>query len=235
MPASAVLLAVACSLVLALWIRGVSHAASVGAPRDRRRLTATAVAIAAGVVAIETLLATSGALARFDAKPPAFVPFMVGCVALAAAIAYGPLGRLLAAHTSLAALVGFQAVRVLAEAVIFAAVREGRAPVQMSFEGLQFDIVTGVTALPVALVLRRHPDARRPARAFTFMGLGFLVVIVVIASLSMPTPFRRFLNEPSNAWVTTFPYVFLPGILVVAAIAGHLITLRKLRAPVAGG
>lgn len=231
MPASAAILAVAVAFVATAWVLAVARAARAAhpeAPARRSRAVGSAIALVLALVVADGALALSGVLARFDRLPPPFLPFVLGGLGFGVAIAFGPLGRLLATHTSLAALVGFQSFRILAEALIFNGVHEGIAPVQLSFEGLNFDIVTGVTAIPVALYLRRHPRATGVARAWTFMGLGFLVIIFVVATLSMPGPFRRFMSEPSNAWVMTFPYVLLPGVLVVAAFAGHLIVLRKL-------
>jgi hypothetical protein len=55
-----------------------------------------------------------------------------------------------------------------------------------------------------------------------------LMNIVTIAVLSMPTPFRQFMNEPANEIVATFPFVYLPGVLVVLAFAFHAFSLRQL-------
>lgn len=51
---------------------------------------------------------------------------------------------------------------------------------------------------------------------------------LLLAAFWMPTPLRLFMNEPSNIWVTGSPYVLLPGVLVVAAITGHLLVFRLL-------
>ena len=60
------------------------------------------------------------------------------------------------------------------------------------------------------------------------MGLGLLFNVVTVAILSFPFPFRVFMNEPSNIWVTHFPYIWLPTIMVAAAFLGHLTIFRKL-------
>jgi len=55
-----------------------------------------------------------------------------------------------------------------------------------------------------------------------------LLNILVIAVLSMPTPFRYFQNEPSNTLVAQFPFILLPGILVPIAYTLHIFSLRQL-------
>jgi hypothetical protein len=51
---------------------------------------------------------------------------------------------------------------------------------------------------------------------------------LVIAVLSAPTPLPVFCHEPANVWITTFPYVWLPAVMVPAAIFGHLLVFRCL-------
>ena len=57
-------------------------------------------------------------------------------------------------------------------------------------------------------------------------GLALLLNVVVISVLSMPTPLRRFHNEPANTFVTHFPYVWLPLYLVQVAWMSHLLIFR---------
>jgi hypothetical protein len=43
-----------------------------------------------------------------------------------------------------------------------------------------------------------------------------------------------FHNEPGNLWVTRAPWVWLPTVMVVAAVIGHLLVYRRLREPARG-
>jgi hypothetical protein len=56
-----------------------------------------------------------------------------------------------------------------------------------------------------------------------------LANILAVALLSAPTAFRTFHNEPANVWVTQAPWVWLPAVLVLAAVAGHIVVFRRLR------
>ena len=51
--------------------------------------------------------------------------------------------------------------------------------------------------------------------------------IVTIAVLSTPV-FRYFGDERLNVFVTYPPFVWLPSVMVLAALAGHLLTFRAL-------
>ncbi len=59
------------------------------------------------------------------------------------------------------------------------------------------------------------------------LGLGLLTTIVTIAILSMPTPFRQF-DGPPNYFVATVPFVWLPTVMVMAALLGHLLLFGRL-------
>ena len=105
----------------------------------------------------------------------------------------------------------------------------GRIPVQMTFEGRNFDMITGILALPVGYLLaKRKMHAPKLAVAFNILGLLLLTNILVIAVLSMPTPLRYFMNEPANTLVAQFPFILLPGVLVPIAYTMNIFSLRQL-------
>ena len=68
---------------------------------------------------------------------------------------------------------------------------------------------------------------RRLVLAWNILGLALLANIVVVAILSTPR-FAMFGPDRLNTFVTYPPFVWLPAILVLAALAGHLIIFRAL-------
>jgi small-conductance mechanosensitive channel len=101
----------------------------------------------------------------------------------------------------------------------------------MSFSGYNFDIVTGASALVVSALASRGKAPPWLVAAWNAYGILCLCVIAVVAMLSSPM-LRAFGDDPAhvNRWVTEFPFVWLPAVLVVAAIAGHVIVARRLLA-----
>ena len=59
------------------------------------------------------------------------------------------------------------------------------------------------------------------------LGLGLLLTIVSIAVMSIPGPLRLF-DGPPNVWIATVPFVWLPTMMVMAALLGHLLLRRRL-------
>jgi uncharacterized membrane protein len=122
-----------------------------------------------------------------------------------------------------------QSFRIVVELLLLFAFLANKLPVQMTFEGRNFDLVTGFLALPVGwLLARKKSYATKLAVAFNIIGMLLLLNILVIAVLSMPTPFRYFMNEPSNTLVAQFPFILLPGVLVPVAYTLHIFSLRQL-------
>jgi len=98
----------------------------------------------------------------------------------------------------------------------------------MSFTGYNFDIVSGATALPLALLAWRRPLPRPLIALWNLTGQLLLIAIVIIAFAATPV-FRAFGDDQLNTWVTEFPYVWI-AVAVAAALFGHVVTLRKLMA-----
>ena len=102
----------------------------------------------------------------------------------------------------------------------------------MSYSGRNFDIITGITALVIALVVRRRPS-RALVLAWNVMGTALLLNIVAIAIASTPRV-RYFGDDRLNVFVTYPPFVWLPAVMVLAALAGHLLIFRALALQRAG-
>jgi hypothetical protein len=174
-------------------------------------------------------LADRGVFRNWDATPPPFALLVVALVALGVAIAFSPLGWRLATGLPLWALVGVQAFRLPLEIAMHALVSRGIMPEQMSYSGRNFDVVTGATAIVVAGLVAAGAAGRRLVLAWNILGLVLLVNIVTVAILSTPR-FAAFGPDRLNVFVTYTPFVWLPTVLVLAALAGHLIIFRAVRA-----
>jgi hypothetical protein len=122
-----------------------------------------------------------------------------------------------------------QAFRFPLELAMHDMYARGIMPVQMSYSGLNFDIVTGITALPVALLTATRRTGRLVVAAWNVLGLVLLVNVVTVAILATPR-FRYFGEDHLNVWVTYPPFVWLPAVMVLAALAGHLLIFRALAA-----
>lgn len=175
-------------------------------------------------------LAWSGLLAHFEVFPPPLLRVVLPGLLATAILCGSPWAKARLEGWSLAALVGFQAFRLPLELLMHEAYREGVMPGQMTFTGRNLDIVTGLLAIPLAIRLARGHRDTAMVWLWNVLGLGLLINVVGVAVLSMPGPMRFFVDDPPNLWVATFPFIWLPTVLVPLALAGHLLVTRKLLA-----
>lgn len=168
--------------------------------------------------------------------PPRLMVFMfAGLFALLLATRKTDLGRAVDA-VPVGALILLQGFRLPLELVMHQAAVEGVMPPQMTYTGLNFDIITGILGFLVGAWALKGNAPRWALWAFNAIGSALLLAVVVIAVTSMPTPLRMFTNDPPNVWITFVPFVLLPVLLVVCAVWSHVeITRRLLRGAEATG
>lgn len=179
-----------------------------------------------GLIAWITFLAAwsySGIATRFDLFPFNMAPVLIA--PLIAIITITIKGDNLLSKISLKTLTNLQVFRVFVEILLWGLFIEDLLPVQMTFEGLNWDIISGLTAPLAAIFLVR---SKWGLAAWNIMCLALLINIVTVAILSMPGPLRVFANEPSNVIVARFPFILLPGLLVPLAYALSFFSLRKI-------
>jgi hypothetical protein len=184
------------------------------------------VLLVAAYLGITGAVAQTGVLWDFSRMPPPMPLLLVACFAATVALAFSTLGTQLVERTPIAWLVGFQAFRLPLEVWLHAMHERGLMGVQLTWSGLNFDVITGVSALAVGIYGMRAPLPRWLVAAWNWLGFALLLNIGWIAVASFPTPLRIFPGD--NAIVATFPYVWLPAFLVQAALFGHVLVFRWL-------
>ena len=199
-----------------------------GAEQSVRRAGALTGAAAAAWMLLTWSAATSGFLQNWNATPPPFALIVLGVLGVSLTLAFSTVGRRIAEQIPVWWLVGVQGFRLPLEIAMHALVARGIMPVQMSYSGRNFDIVTGLTAVIVAALVAAGYGGRRLVFAWNVMGLALLINVVSTAIASTP-PFRYFGDDRVVTFVTYAPFVWLPAVMVVAALAGHLLIFRALR------
>jgi hypothetical protein len=223
----AIAVVVLVSFVLAQRVAGRQLGEPTGV--TRRWVLGTSVGAAAWLVTFSAL-ALAGAFTRFDLRPPPYFVLVLATLGMGIGIGVSRIGARLAEGLSVTSLVGFQAFRLPLELVMHNAGDEGTMPVELSFGGYNFDIVTGATAVFIAGLAALGRAPRALVLAWNALGLVMLAIIAVLAVLLSPAV-HAFGDDPAhmNLWVAYFPFILLPTVLVAAALAGHVILLRKLR------
>ncbi len=176
------------------------------------------------------ILSARGFFSDFSRLPPRLIIALLTPLPVVLLFTRSRAGKQLLQHIQPQWLIYLQSFRILVEIGLWILVRNGSLPVQMSFEGRNFDILSGLLAFPVGyycFVKKSWPPT--VALLYNIAGLALLVNIVAVSALSLPTPLRAFHNEPDSSLITTFPFIYLPGLLVPLAYTLHIFSLRQLK------
>ncbi len=176
-----------------------------------------------GWMVLTGLLGASLWLTDPDPFPPRIIFLLAPTFGAAFWIGFSSLGGRIAS-LPWAFLVGYQAFRILIEIGIHWAVEEGVSPPQMSWNGLNLDIISGVSALLLFPFARKLPIWSVWVWNTVCLLLLLWVVSVGISSFPGPLQFRK----PDNIWVAHFPFIYLPTVAVALALVGHIAVYRKL-------
>ena len=178
---------------------------------------------------IQPILAWNGFFQNFDVLPPrtfAFgpLPFFVLTFVYVFAFRKGFLERM-----PLTVLTLLHIIRIPVEIVLLWLYQSGQVPIEMTFEGRNFDILSGITAPIVYFLAFRGDRVNRPLLiAWNIAALALLTNIVTIAVLAFPSPFQVFGFDQPNIGVTYFPFILLPAVIVPIVFFCHVTSLWKL-------
>lgn len=218
-------------LMLGLILYGLRLALARSAYDKKRqtRIFYTTAALLTGWLVLTGIVAQSGFFSQFDAIPPRLALVIVPPLISIGLLTFSKEFTRFLQVVPPSWLVGIQAFRIVVEILLWQLFLDQLLPVQMTFEGLNFDVLAGLTApIIVYLCFVKGTWPRRVAIFWNIAGLLLLLNIVSIAILSTPVPFRVFMNEPANTLVATFPFVWLPAFLVPIAYSMHFFSLRQL-------
>ena len=222
------ILALACLVLLLVYLRkGLARTGWTSSLQNK--IYFTTLSVLAAWVLVVGVLSLKGVFADFSTLPPRPVLLIFLPLPFIVWMAFSGRFARLALSTPEHWLIYFQSFRILVEFVLWQAFIKGLLPEQMSFEGRNWDILSGILALVVGwMVQHRKSHYRTAAVLYNITGLVLLLNVLIIALLSMPTPLRRFMNEPSVEKVAHFPMIYLPSVLVILAYSFHLFSLRQL-------
>ncbi|HEX8286775.1 MAG TPA: hypothetical protein VF556_02195 [Pyrinomonadaceae bacterium] len=120
-------------------------------------------------------------------------------------------------------------IRVPVEFVLLWLYKAGQVPQLMTFEGRNFDIISGLTAPLIAWFAFRGGKINRSLLiVWNLLAFGLLINIVTNAILSLETPFQQFAFEQPNRGVLYFPFIWLPSIIVPVVFVSHIVCLWQL-------
>lgn len=99
----------------------------------------------------------------------------------------------------------------------------------MTFEGRNFDILSGISAPFIYYFgFIKYKLSNKILLAWNILCLGLLINIVTNAVLSLPYPFQQFAFSQPNIAILYFPFIWLPAVIVPIVLLSHLASIRVL-------
>lgn len=180
-------------------------------------------------VILQASLALTGFYLKIDALPPRLPLFAVLPAFLTVIFLIVFARRNFISRLPLKTLTILHVVRIPVEVVLFWLFQAGLVPQLMTFEGRNFDLLSGLTAPLIYWLAFRGSKTNRPLLiVWNILALGLLTNIVVNAFLSFPFAFQQFAFDQPNRAVLYFPFVWLPSVIVPIVLFCHLASLWQL-------
>jgi len=189
----------------------------------------TTLLILLGWLVLQAFVTLSGFYTFTRGMPPRFI--LLGLPALITIILFFiiPKGRKYIDSLNPATLTLLHTIRVAVELMLFLLYINKTIPRLMTFEGRNFDIISGLTApLIFYFGFIKKRLSKSVILIWNVICIGLLVNIVVNAVLSAPFTFQQFGFEQPDIAVLYFPFTWLPCCVVPLVLFAHLATIRQL-------
>lgn len=198
--------------------------------RDRSRKFRVAVSFVIGWLLYLSILSLTGILKDLNLPPKfpllIFLPLLIGFVVF---YRRSKNSRVIKAIPKVWP-VYFQSFRIVVELMLLYTFYAGIIPQSATFEGLNFDVLMGVSAPLVAYFLVGQSKSKKLQVVWNVLGILMVMFVGFIIATSMYKPDVWGSEVPlmSMAFIE-MPYLLLAGFLAPLAIFMHLVSLIHLR------
>jgi len=161
--------------------------------------------------------------------PPRLMFYIGACVLFMILLFVIPKTRTFLLEIPITTLHYLHIIRVPVEMVLWWLAVWNAVPNEMTFEGANLDIISGISA-PFAAVFMvgSRSKSRVGAVIWNLIALGLLINIVVRAISLTPYFYEPSVALPANIGVFYFPYILLPTFVVPAVLFCHVVSIYQL-------
>lgn len=138
-------------------------------------------------------------------------------------------GKIFIDSLSLLHITYLNIIRIFVEITLHKLFLYKMIPEIMTFNGINFDILMGISAPFMAYYgVRLSKISKNLILGWNIIGLAFLFNIITIAFLAAPSPLQKIAFEQPNIAILYFPFSWLPTFIVPIVFFGHLVSIRQL-------
>jgi hypothetical protein len=175
------------------------------------------------------MLAYTGVIANSSTLPPGMFYLLAPIILFVMFMARSRIGKTVSLSFPLWLLMGMESFRLIVEIFLHQLWLDGQLPKMLTYQGANFDIMIGITAPIVAWLLASRRISDRMALAWNVIGIVMLANVAVRAVLTMQGSLHLLSTEVPNTAIGTFPYTYIPGLMVPLALVMHVLSIRALR------
>lgn len=180
-------------------------------------------------VILQSILALSGFYLFTDIIPPRFMWLVAPPMSLILYLFISTRGRAFIGSLDLKWLTIIHVIRIPVEIVLLCLYFAKKIPLLMTFEGGNFDILSGFSVFPIFyFAFRRKPKNKFLLFTWNCIALCLLINIMINGILSSPTKFQQFAFDQPNIAILHFPFNLLPSVIVPLVLFSHIASIWKL-------
>lgn len=181
------------------------------------------------LIGVQSALGLSGFYNNVHTMSNRFPLLVFPLLAFLVSLFFTRKGRAFIDSLDLKTLTLLHTIRILVEVVLFWLFIHKTIPEAMTFEGRNFDILSGLTApLVYYFGFVKGQLSRTVIIIWNAACIVLLLNVVSSAVLSLPDRYQHFGFEQPNIAVGYFPFVLLPAILVPLVLFANAVAIRQL-------
>lgn len=176
----------------------------------------------------QSIIAYLGFYQDSRAVPPRYALVLLPAIVIIAyALIYKKEQILISRNLHISSLL--HVIRIPVEICLLYLFLNNMIPELMTFEGRNFDILAGITAPIIALLVYKKKISFGLLKAWNIVSICLVSFIVLNALLSTDTVIQLFAFDQPNKAINYFPFVLLPSVIVPIVIYTHLSDLIKIK------
>ena len=178
---------------------------------------------------IQAVIALTNFYTVTDTIPPRFLLLVMPPILFIILLFATNKGRIFIDSLDIKALTLLHIVRVPVEIVLFRLFIYIMIPELMTFEGRNFDVISGISApLIYYFGFVQKQLSNKIIIIWNVLCLMLLFNIVINAVFSAPFPFQKFAFDQPNIAILYFPFNWLPSCVVPIVLFSHIVAIRQI-------
>lgn len=186
--------------------------------------------VSIGWMALNGILAYNGFFDETVSQHPKLLFAVVPSLVMVILLLVTKAGKCFTDKLDLGTLTLLSMIRIPVELVLYWLSIYKLVPDVITFEGRNFDIISGLTAPIVYFICFRGDRIvhKKLLLLWNVVSLGLLLNIIINGILSVHFPFQQFAFEQPNVAVLHFPFIWLPCFVAMVVLYSHLVAFRRI-------